>query len=270
MGELKGFGNPVSPSGRAALVEDLPHHISAEAIQVTFRVDPRKASAYLPDGLQLTDDALGYAYVADMVKVSGANPDQAHIEPERTQYREGLVGLYCQHDGAPGRFSAFIWVNADWSVVFGHFAGFAKKLGDVWLTKVHPFNPGMGPIGPGTRLRGVVNRLGHRVMTVDVELQEQVPDNGIPSYGHRVYSYRYIPSPCPDIAPSRHLIAHDLATANTVGIWRGAGAVSLYDGGNEDLEGLAPLEVIDAYYFRRGWTTTGRAKLLIDYEEAQA
>ncbi len=40
---LRGFGNPLSPSGRAALVEDLPHHISAEAIQVTYRVDPERA-----------------------------------------------------------------------------------------------------------------------------------------------------------------------------------------------------------------------------------
>lgn len=266
MSELKGFGNPLSPSGRAALVEDLPHHISAEAIQVTYRVDPERAAPYLPHGLELTDDSLGYAYVADMVKVSDSNRDQAHLEPARTQYQEGLTGLYCQHDGVPGRFSAFVWVSVDWSVVFGHYMGFAKKQADVHLTKIHSVNPGMAPIGEGSQLRGVVDRLGSRVMTVDIRLEERLADDGIPSYGHRVYTVRDLPSPVPDIPSTRQLLAHDLASAHTVDIWRGSGTVAFRDGPNEDLGGLQPVEIVDAYYFKRGWTTTGSASLLIDYE----
>ena len=124
----------------------------------------------------------------------------------------------------------------------------------------------MSSIGVGSRLRGVVDRLGTRVMTVDIELQDRLSDNEIPSYGHRVYTVRDLPSPVKEVPSTRQLIAHDLASAQTIDIWRGRGNVVFQDGSNEDLGGLEPIEIVDAYHFKRGWTTTGVATLLIDYE----
>lgn len=263
MARLRGFGNPLSPSGEAALVDEPPHSISADAIQVVFRVDPDKARAYLPDGLELHPDALAYAYVADMVKISAARPDQAWVEPQCTQYEEGILGLYCTYNGEPGRFSAFIWVSEDWSVVFGHYMGFAKKQGVIHRTRIHEANPALGPVGPGTRLRGTVDRLGRRIMNVDVELTERLPDDGVPAYGHRVYTYRHIPSPSPSVPDIRQLFALDLEKATTINAWRGKGSVEIFpDAINEDLAGLQPLEIVDAFAFQRGWITKTGAKLL--------
>ena len=263
MATLHGFGNPLSPTGRAALVDTPPHHISADAMQVVFRVDPDKARAYLPDGLELHEDALAYAYVADMVKVSEVHPDQASIEPQATQYQESILGLYCSYNGEPGRFSAFIWVSEDWSVVFGHYMGFAKKQAVVHKTKVHAANPAQGPIGPGTKLRGTTDRLGRRIMNVDVELTEKIGDDEVPAYGHRVYTYRHIPSPSAELPDQRHLFALDLDRATTIDAWRGTGNVELFpDALNEELDGLQPLEIVDAFTFQRGWTTKTGAKLL--------
>jgi acetoacetate decarboxylase len=263
MATLHGFGNPLSPTGRAALVDPPPHHISADAIQVVFRVDPDKARAYLPDGLDLHEDALAYAYVADMVKISDAYPDQASVEPQATQYHEAILGLYCSYQGQPGRFSAFIWVTEDWSVVFGHYMGFAKKQAAVHKTKIQAANPAQGPIGPGTRLRGTADRVGRRIMNVDIELTEKIADDAVPAYGHRVYTYRHIPSPSPEVKDQRQLFALDLERATTINAWRGTGNVEIFhDAFNEDLEGFAPLEIVDAFTFQRGWTTTAGAKLL--------
>ncbi len=263
MAQLAGFGNPLSPTGRAALVDPPPHHISADAMQVVFRVDPEKAKAYLPDGLDLHPDSLAYAYVADMVKISETNPDQAWVEPQCTQYQESILGLYCSHQGEPGRFSAFIWVSEDWSVVFGHYMGFAKKQAVVHKTKIQAANPALGPIGPGTRLRGTTDRLGRRIMNVDVELTERIADDAVPAYGHRVYTYRHIPSPSPKVPDMRQLFALDLDRATTIDAWRGTGNVELFpEALNEELEGLEPLEIVDAFTFQRGWTTTTGAKLL--------
>ena len=263
MSKLKGFGNPLSPRGSAALVEDLPHHISADAIQVVFTVDPNEAAAYLPDGLEPHPDSLAYAYVADMVKVSASEPDQAWTEPQRTQYTEGILGLYCSHQGKPGRFSAFIWVTEDWSVVFGHYMGFAKKQGVIHKTAIQEANPAMGPVGPGTKLRGTVDRLGSRVMNVGVELTERIADDAVPSYGHRVYTYRHIPSPSADVGDIRQLFALDLQGATTINAWKATGEVELnVNAINEDLGGLQPIEVVDAFAFQRGWTTTTGATLL--------
>ncbi|MPZ63335.1 MAG: hypothetical protein GEU93_19030 [Propionibacteriales bacterium] len=262
---LKGFTNPQSPTGKASLVEDVPHHISAEAIQVVFRVDPDVAQRYLPEDLEPSDPPLGFAYVADMLKVSASEPDQHAIEPERTQYNEGIVGLYCKHGDDAGRFSAFIWVTKDWSMAFGHFMGLPKKLAQVHKTRIHDVNPGMGPIGSGTKLRGVVDRLGTRVLDVAVTLEERLPDDGIPAYGHRVFMHRVLPSPSPHVPTTRQLFSLKLGGAKTVDCWKGSGTVQLADGVNEELEALAPGEVTGAYFFRRGWTTKAGAELVWDH-----
>lgn len=259
---LSGFGNPVTPDGATSLVEAPPHHISADAIQVIFRLDPALIARYLPQGLEPTKDGLAYAYVADMIKVSEHDPEQASIEPQRTQYGEGIVGFYCQHRGSPGRYSAFIYVDRDWSLAFGLYMGFAKKLATIHRTRIHEANPAMGPIDVGTELRGTVDRMGSRIIDVGIELTERLPDDGIPSYGHRVYTYRHLPSPSPDVPPSRELLALDLAGARTINCWRGSGSVRLSDGVNDKLGELAPLEIVDAFAFQRGWTTKQQAELI--------
>jgi len=261
---LKGFGNPLSPSGEAALVDDPPHHISADAIQIVYRVDPDRARRYLPEGLELNDEPLGYAYLADMTKVSAKNPDVLWRDPQRSIYNEGILGLYCNYRGEPGRFSTYVWVDRDWSVAFGHFMGFAKKQATVHKTRIHPANPAMAPIGIGTRLGGTVERFGRRILEVSIELRERLPDDGVPSYGHRVYTYRHLPSPSPDIPTSRQLLALDLEDARTIDCWRGVGDVQMFDVPNEDLDGLRPVEIVDAFAFQRGWTTKAGARLLRD------
>ena len=262
---LKGFGNPLTPLGEAALVDDPPHHISSDAISVIFKVDPERASRYLPDGLELTEDALGYAFVADMLKISEKHPDQAWADPQRSQYNEGIIGLYCHHKGEPGRFSAFIYVDRDWSVVFGHYMGFAKKQATIHKTRVQPANPTMGEVGVGTRLGGTVDRLGRRIFEMQVELTQALPDDGIPSYGHRVYTYRNLPSPSPEVPDSKHLLALDLENATTINCWRGTGSVRFFDAPNEELAAFEPVEIVDAFAYQRGWTTKAGATLVRDY-----
>jgi hypothetical protein len=122
----------------------------------------------------------------------------------------------------------------------------------------------MAPIQPGSRLGGTVERMGRRVMEVDITLRDPLPDDGVPSYGHRVYTYRHLPSPTPSIPDSRQLLALDLDAAVTINCWRGDGDVRLFDVPNEDLEGLRPVEIVDSFAFQRGWTTNATAQLLRD------
>jgi hypothetical protein len=265
---LQGFGNPLSPSGEAALVDQPPHHISADAIQIIYTVDPDRASAYLPEGLELNDPPLGYAYLADMTKVSARDPDVIWRDPQRSMYNEGIVGLYCNYRGEPGRFSSFVWVDRDWSVVFGHYMGFAKKQATVHKTRIQPANPAMAPVAAGTRIGGTVERQGRRVMEMSVRLAEQLPDDSVPSYGHRVYTYRHLPSPSPEVPSSRQLLALDLESATTINCWRADDPkLELFDVPNEELAGLRPVEFVDAFAFQRGWTTSAGAKLLRDDSE---
>jgi hypothetical protein len=227
-------------------------------------MDHDVAASYLPDGLEPSDPPRGFAYVANMMKVSESDLEQPAREPERTQYDEGVVGIYCKHGDVEGRFSAFIWVTQDWSVTFGHFMGLPKKHARVWKTQYHDVNPGMRPVGPGTTYRGVVDRLGTRVLDLSVTLDERLPDDGIPSYGHRVFLHRIIPSPGPEIPVVKQLLSLQLGSARTVDCWSGAGTLEFSDGSNEEVEGLRPGRIVGAYFFRRGWTTDSRAELVWD------
>lgn len=262
---LKGWSNPLSPEGRANLIEPLPHHISSEAIQVYFRTSDEVARRYLPEGVEPVDGGLGYAYVADMVKVSASDLEQPYANPERTQYGEGLVGFYGRYGNMEGRFSAYIWVTKDWSVVFGQFMGWGKKIGRVSMTKVHPFNPGMGPIGPGTRLRGLVDRHGQRIVDVGIELTRREPDDAVPSFGNRAFLLRHIPSVGPEISSVTQLCSLQLKGVRTVDVWSGVPHLSFGASDNEELVEMGDVEPTAAFYFKRGWTTDAIVEILRSY-----
>jgi hypothetical protein len=145
--------------------------------------------------------------------------------------------------------------------------GFAKKQAQVWKTKLQPANPGLPKLGVGTRLRGQVDRYGTRILDMGITLTEKLPDDGIPSYGHRIYTYRNLPSPSPDVPDNKQLFGLNLGNATTINVWKGDGFVNFQDGTNEELEAFQPTEIVSSYYFQRGWTTDIAAELIKDYSK---
>jgi hypothetical protein len=104
-------------------------------------------------------------------------------------------------------------------------------------------------------------------MDMGITLTEKLADDGIPSYGHRIYTYRYLPSPSPDVPDSKHLFGLNLGNATTINAWKGEGFVNFQDGTNEELEAFQPTEIVSSYYFQRGWTTDIKAELIRDYNK---
>lgn len=262
---LKGWSNPLSPLGRAGLVESVPHHISQEAIQVYFRADPAIVQRYLPEGLEPIEGGLGYAYVGRMLKVSTSNLQQTYDNPERTQYGEGLISFFVRYGDRVGQFMPFVWVDQDWSVTFGHFMGWGKKMGDVAMTKIHPVNPGMGEIGSGTKLRGIVSRYGQRILDLGITLERVEDDAAVPNFGDTIFTLRYFPSVGPEIPAVHQLGAMRLKGTQTTGVWSGRGSLAFGPSDNEELVELGQVEVTSAYAFGRGWTTDAVVEVLKDY-----
>lgn len=262
---LAGFTNPLSPDGTAELVERTPHHISCDAILVNFRAGRELAQRYLPEPLEPIDDGLGFAYVADMLKVSAEEPDQPFLNPQRTQYGEGIVGFYCAHGDTRGRFSNFIWVTEDWSMLFGHVMGFAKKMGSVSRTRLNPANPGMEPLGPGSRLSGLVHRHGCRLLDVGIEVERAEEPSGLVRQGDRVFMVRYFPGSGPHIPEVRQLTSLKLSGGTTQDVFSGKPFLRFGASDNEELEPLAGVEPIRAFTYRQGWTTDAVEELLVDY-----
>ncbi|WP_328853317.1 acetoacetate decarboxylase family protein [Micromonospora globbae] len=266
---LRGFTNPLSPTGSASLVEPPPHHIGSDAIRVLFRAGADLARRYLPEPLEPVDDGVGFAFVADMVKVSDSDPDQAFTAPRRTQYGEGIIGFYATHRGEPGRFSAFIWVTEDWSMGFGTVMGWGKKIGEVRRTHINPYNPAMGPIGPGTKLSGSVTRLGEPVLDLGIEITEAIEASAMPAYGNRGFLLSHQPSPSPTIPTRTRLLGLQLANVRTGEVFRGNPHLKIHDAVNEDLAPLRDVEPFAAYAFKQGWTTDTTAEVLHDYTPEQ-
>lgn len=264
---LHGFTNPLSPEGRSSLVEPLPHYISADAIRVLFRAGEDVARRYLPEPLEPIEDGLGYAFVADMLKVSASEPDQAYLNPERTQYGEGIVGFACSYGGQLGRFSCFIWVTTDWSMLFGQAMGWAKKMASVTRTHVNPFNPVMHEVGPGSRLKGVVHRQGVRLMEVGVTLEERVDVSEMPRFGDQSFMLRHFPAVGPAIPSTTQLLSLRLGSVQTGEVFRGVPELRFGDAADEELAALADVELLSGWTYKQGWVTEASAELVTELSE---
>lgn len=267
---LSGFTNPLSPQGLAQAVEPAPHHISTDCIKVVFRAGEEQARAWLPDHLEPVEGGLGFAWVADMLKVSVAEPDQAFLNPERTQYEEGAVGWYCRYQGRPGIYFSGLWVTKDWSMLFGQLMGWGKKIGEVHRTRVMAVNPGMTAVGPGSRLAGVVHRHGQTLLRVGIEVERAEAPADLEraerprdfDAGFSIFMQRYLPSVGPQIPAVNQLCALRLASVTTGAVWSGKPHLDFGASDNEELTALRDVEPLRAYAYEQGWTTKAELELL--------
>jgi hypothetical protein len=266
-----GASAPRSATGRCALVEPLPHHISADAIHVTFRAEPARIAPFLPPGLEPLDTGEGWAMIAEMAKVSTSAPEQAWEDPCRSTYNEGVVGFYCRFGQRIGRYTAFVWVDRDWSLGMGSIFGWSKRLAQVDRTRVQPTNPGLRAIGPGCRLGGTVHRQGHTALRVQVTLPEDAKTlSALPGYAAATFLYRYIPSPSPDVRDVEQLFDLPFSNVSMSQIWAGDGTVDFGEAPDEELATLGPVQATGGYIYQRGWTTDRVARLLHDYQNQDA
>ena len=261
-----GESSPRSATGRSALVEPLPHHISTDALHVVFSADPVKVANFLPPGLDPLEDGRGWAMVADMAKVSAADPEQYWKNPKRSCYSEGLVGFYCRHGGRIGRYSAFVWVDRDWSMGMGQIFGWSKRLATIHRTRLNDVNPGMPAFGLGATLAGTVERNGNTVLRVELEFGNSTRKlDAMPDFAAASLLYRYIASPGPGIDEVEQLLELGFTNVKSADIWSGTGRVQFGSADDEELTDLGEVRVLGGYAYRRGWTTDRTATLLRDY-----
>ncbi|NNM71441.1 acetoacetate decarboxylase family protein [Enterovirga aerilata] len=263
---VKGVSMPRTASGRSSLVEPLPHHISADAVHVSFRADPARIAPLLPPGLEPLDTGEGWAMIAEMTKVAASHPDQAWQDPARSTYNEGVVGFYCRFGDRVGRYSAFVWVDRDWSMGMGPIFGWSKRLAQVDRTRLQPMNPALTRAGPGARPGGTVSRYGARVLSLSVA----VPDGGqpldrLPGHSASTFLYRFVASPSPDVPDLEQLFELPLGGTRMSPVWAGTGELTFGTAPDEELAELGAIEVTGGYLYQRGWTTDRVARLLHDY-----
>ena len=100
---LKGYCLPITPEGRSSIMDAPPWHYGGNILQVLFRTDVSEVKRLVPPPLKPgPDPGLGLVWFVEWISVSDSNPELVFINPERTQYKECLVAVSCQHDGEAG------------------------------------------------------------------------------------------------------------------------------------------------------------------------
>lgn len=174
--------HPLVP-GEGSAVEKGPWHYGADYVTVYFRGD-RSALANLVPPPFTVDDGTCVSYVCEIVSVGDGGAEMAVTRPDRTLYHEAAVGVRCKFGGKTGVFYPVMWVTTEWSLLRGILNGYQKRLADrISLTKLHPLNPGLQPIGPGARLGGFCVKGPDRVLSVQVEVEKQGSQSDLPSFG---------------------------------------------------------------------------------------
>ena len=262
---LKGYSIPLTPEGKASLVTPTPHHYGGQFIFVDYRADVKEVARFLPVPLEPEPSGRAFVIVNELFSIPGDNPDLVYSNPERTHYTEGVVAVRCSYRGTPGSYITAIWVSKDWSMTFGQFFGWPKKIADIHLTRVPPLHPTLKPLGVGSRVRGIVAREGYRLVDVSLNLRRQEENSAAPSFGW-LYSVRYFPEMGPTVPAVKQLIRNRVQNPAAINVFSGDAEFSFGESDNEELLPLKPVEIIKGYFYNPSWTTTHTAELLETYE----
>ncbi len=254
---LKGYMLPLSPEGRASLMDAPPWHYGGDVMHLTFTAEEKKARALLPPPLEPgPNPGEGAVWFVEWVSVSAANPDLSFINPERSMYRECIVMVKCQFQGTPGYYVPYIWVDNDFTLMRGFVQGFPKKLGRVHITRLHDLTPKVGGKRVGAKMKGICVSHEERIVEGSLIFTRQVGPGEVPAV--RFYLMRHFP----DFANPDKPIVHDLMVSNVTDVkigeaWAGDGDVRFMPSVLEEVADLGPVSVGEGFFFQIGITITG-------------
>lgn len=263
--KLKGYSIPLTPEGKASLVTSTPHHYGGQFIFVDYRADVDQVARFLPPPLLPEPTGRAYVIVNELFCVPDDNPDLIYTNPERTRYTEGLVAVRCSYNGVEGSYITAIWVSKDWSMIFGQFFGWPKKIANINLTRVPPLHPTLKPIGIGSHVRGTVSRESHRLLDIKLKLRKKEENTAAPAFGW-LYSVRFFPEMGPTVPAVKQLIRNRVQNPRAINVYSGDADFEFGASDNEELLPLKPVEILKGYYYNPSWTTTHAAELLETYE----
>ena len=105
MTDLKGFMAPKTPSGKSAIIPEMPWFYSGTLLTVEYLTDPANVAALLPVGVELADEQPGAVAIiwADWQSCSTGGAEL--LDPMRSQYLEAFVDNLINWDYVDEMFS---------------------------------------------------------------------------------------------------------------------------------------------------------------------
>jgi acetoacetate decarboxylase len=270
---LKGFSYPLTPEGRSSIVGDFPWYYGTEYVNMLYRVNPDHVKKWLPDHVELGEQPdLAYVAFSKWWSVWQDGTDLPMVNPERTQYKEAAIWVGCSYKGIQAQMCLLIWVDNDFSMARGWMMGFPKKLGQIAISDYNPYNPGMKPLGIGSKVTGIASSHLERLMKGTLEIDQQISPAELPPLMRKpVIHLRHFPSLVPGAKPSVcELVKLSALNKQSDPIaWAGKGELEFYPSDIEEHMGLAPQECLGAFMFRTGYVFNG-AEVLYDYTKTDS
>jgi Acetoacetate decarboxylase (ADC) len=240
--------HPLVP-GPTSAVETGPWHYGADYISVYFKGNPSRLTQLLPPYFRV-DDGSCVAYVCEIISVADSGLDMVSTQPERTIYREAAVGVKCLFGDREGIFYPVMWVTTEWSLLRGILNGYQKRLADsISLTKLHPLNPGLGPVSPGTRFAGFCVKGPERMLSLNVSVKKPGSPSDLPSFG-ATFGLRRFPRTEKTQAEVDEPVEILKSNSRVSDVWLGDGSV-------ESALDIGDVEPSSGAVYRSGFTISG-------------
>lgn len=258
-----GFFGPRTATGTASLLPAPPWHYSGDLLTIEYRVHPDRVRELLPEPLELApEDPGAVAFIWADWQSCAADGTQL-LDPVLGQYKEAFVVVRCSYRGEVFSRCAYIWVDTDFAIARGLHQGYPKKLGEVFMTRPHPYGPAP-KVAPGGRFGASLSAAGRRLAEARVTLVEESPTNGFVN-GHPMAHNRFVRAiDDPSSFRLDEIIATGSASSEGGPAFRArVDAFDLFPAPTEELDRLVPDELISGYYRQVGVVWNG-GRLLHD------
>ncbi len=256
MAELQGFLFPRTATGKASVLPPPPWHYSGDMLTIEYRTDPDRVIELLPTPLEPAEDPGAVALVwADWQSCSDGGEEL--LDPVRAQYKEAFVVVRARYHGEHVSRCVHIWVDTDFSMVRGHYQGYPKKLGDIHLTRPVAYGRAGPRLAPGGRFGATVSAGGRRLAEARFTITGTAEQAGFVN-AHAMFHTRYLPAMEAEGPPALHeLVANKTIDGEGGPIYVGDAELQLFTSPTEELDRLAPREIIGATYRQVGATFAG-------------
>jgi len=252
---LHGYTAPLSPDGRAGIVPPPPWHYSGDFLIAEYRTDPDAVVALLPAELEPAEDPGAVAAIfADWQSCS--TDLRELVDPIQSQYREFFLVVGARFRGQPVSRCVYIWVDKDFAMYRGWIQGFPKKLGSVHMTRVFPVGQASPRLAPGARFGATCTANDRQIARLVVTL-EQVSETGPTVNDPPMHNTRHFPA-ATGLSPAVYeLVRAGGYDREASEVWEGSAELDLYPDTLEDLQSIAPREMLRGYRFSFGYTVDG-------------
>ena len=256
----RAYTAPLSADGRAGLVAPPPWHYSGDFLIVEYRTNPDAVIALLPKELEPADDPGAVAAIfADWQSCS----DDLHelLDPIQAQYKEFFIVVGCNYRGEAASRCVYIWVDKDFAMYRGWIQGFPKKLGSIHMTRTYAVGKAAPRLKAGARFGATCTAGSKEIARATITLRN-VSETGPTVNSPPMHNTRHFPNYHNTAPAVFELVRAGGFDREITEIWEGDAELRFGTNTVEDLQAIAPGEIMRGYQFSFAYTVQGGELLL--------